>query len=97
MLNHVQPALREGFAMIGDEANRRAENMQNIALADLQLQRDALQKNLVVMHRTMLVAFFAVLVSILLGIYAIKSKQTIDIQPRIEVHLDEQKTIRASN
>lgn len=90
-LNDVQPAIHNRGITVLNDTNKHQNNAENIALAELQLQRDALQKNLIVMHRTMLVALFAVLVSVILGIYAVKSK------PNVTVKVYEQKTIQTTN
>jgi len=71
--------------------SKHETNVENISLSELRLQRDALQKNLIIMHRTMLIALLAVLVSIALGIYAVTSK------PNVKVKVYEQKTIQTSN
>lgn len=92
-LSETQPALHpNGFIPDKMHTSRHENNMENIALAELKLQREALQKNLSLMHKTIVIAILAVLVSIVLGVYAVKSKQDIKVQPQIEVHLDKQKT-----
>lgn len=39
-------------------------NMEEYARGSYEIQKDALQKNLIIMHRTMLIAFFGVVISL---------------------------------
>ncbi|OGL36114.1 hypothetical protein A3A68_00350 [Candidatus Saccharibacteria bacterium RIFCSPLOWO2_01_FULL_48_13] len=90
-LEDVQPALHDRGPSDMTHTSKHETNVENISLSELRLQRDALQKNLIIMHRTMLIALLAVLVSIALGIYAVTSK------PNVKVKVYEQKTIQTSN
>lgn len=83
-LDGVYPALSYGSP--NDEVVRHSE-MRNIELAKLQLEQNALQKNLVIMHRTMLATMLAVLVSIVLGLYAVTSKQDVIVTPNINIEV----------
>lgn len=90
-LNEIQPAIHDRGIVMTTAQNKHNNNMENIALADLQLQKDALQKNLILMHRTMLVALFAAIISLILGVYAVVSK------PHVKVEVYEQKTLQKTN
>lgn len=66
-------------------------NMEQIALADYETQREAAQYNITTMHRTMLIALFAVLVAIATAVIAIRSKPTINVNPAPITIQDKQK------
>lgn len=85
-LNEVQPAISRSFIAPRGDDTQHHTNVENISLAELQLQREALQKGLTIQHRTMLITFLAVLISLILGVYAVRSK------PNISVELHEEKS-----
>ena len=62
---------------------KHEENMESIAVATLEHQKDAAQKNLIILHRSVLVALFAAIVAVILGVIAIASKPTIIVKPII--------------
>jgi hypothetical protein len=54
-------------------------NMQEIALAEFKLQREALQKNLTIMHRTAMISLLAVLISIFALVVAVINKPQVHV------------------
>jgi hypothetical protein len=87
-LDDVQITLEGTFATLDNqEVARREKNQEALALANLNLQRDAYQKNLILLHRSIMVAIFAALVAIILGIIAVTSKSDVTVK------VYEQKTI----
>jgi hypothetical protein len=84
-LNPIKITLEAGMPFIGspmgnEEELRRERNEETLALANLNLQRDALQKNLILVHRSVMVALLATLVAVVLGIVAIRSKPSVIIK-----------------
>jgi hypothetical protein len=72
----------------------REQNQEAIAIATFELQKEALQQNLIIMHRTMLIAFFAVLIALTIGIVTVVV--TVMHRPDITVKVYSQKTIQTT-
>lgn len=74
--------LRASFSEIDvspEERNHR-HNMEQYANAGLRMQHEALQKNLTIIFMTMVVAFIAVLVSIVIGILVLVSRPDVTVK-----------------
>lgn len=82
--------LRGAMMHIGTDPVEEAHkhNAEEYARAQLDLQYDALQKNLTIMHYTMLAAFIAILVSMVIGIFAIRDKPNVTVRPNITVKVE---------
>lgn len=61
------------------------KNMEDIAVANFELQKESLQKNLTIMHYTMLAAFLAVAVSIVVCVFVIRNKPVVIVKPDVTV------------
>jgi cytoskeletal protein RodZ len=85
--------MSDGSSNIKDaEERKHRHNSEELAKADLALQKAALQKNLTLMHRTMIVALVGVVVAIVIGLLGVLNRPDITVRPNITVRMYEPKT-----
>lgn len=95
-LRNVISAYTVAWGMRDEEERSHRHNIEEIAKTGLDVQKDAFQQNLIVQHRTMIIALAAVVVSILASTAAIVVALTHDtnvtLKPNITVKVYEPKT-----
>jgi hypothetical protein len=79
-----------------NEESKHREDMRAIAIAEFNLQKDSIQKNLKVQHHIMIVTLVAAMAAILSSIIAIIIALNSD-PPKITVEVNNQKTSQKAN
>ena len=84
------------FDPIGlSQEQKHRENVEAITMTELAVQKEAFQKNLRLTHRSVVIAFIAVMLSLIVSVTAIIV--SIKAKPNVNVKVYEQKTIQATD
>jgi len=64
-LDNLNVNLLGSFPRMDDKDREHKQNIEELNYASIKLQKDALQKNITIMHRTLVISIFALIISVI--------------------------------